>query len=279
MALGYIVSGIVALIYGLYRMVKGWITGAPSIRRCAPSRRAIAAGLRAAAPGQEEKSLMEINVVGRHMDVPDRFRRHLTEKLDKVTQFAPAALRVDVEISQEKNPRQAELSDRVELTVHENGAVIRSEARADDLYGALDIAYGKLLERLRRARDRRKDHRRGRDRAHQGAAASLRTMPADQEMPEPLRPAEEPAADDEGTLEQDGTREADLAEAGSPVIIREKKHAAEPMSVDDALYRMELVGHDFFLFVDAESGNPKVVYRRKGWSYGVIELDGEQKAS
>ena len=222
---------------------------------------------------------MEINVVGRHMDVPDRFRRHLADKLDKVTQFAPAALRVDVEISQEKNPRQAELSDRVELTVHENGTVIRSEARADDLYGALDVAYGKLLERLRRARDRRKDHRRGRDRAHQGPAASLRTMPADQEMPEPLRPAEDPADADEDPLEKGGTREADLAEAGSPVIIREKKHAAEPMSVDDALYRMELVGHDFFLFVDAASGNPKVVYRRKGWSYGVIELDGEQKAS
>lgn len=222
---------------------------------------------------------MEINVVGRHMDVPDRFRRHLTEKLDKVTQFAPAALRVDVEVSQEKNPRQAELSDRVELTVHENGAVIRSEARADDLYGALDIAYGKLLERLRRARDRRKDHRRGRDRAHQGTGASLRTMPADQEMPESLRPAEEPAAESTEAPEPGETREADLAEAGSPVIIREKKHAAEPMSVDDALYRMELVGHDFFLFVDAESGNPKVVYRRKGWSYGVIELDGEQKAS
>jgi ribosomal subunit interface protein len=181
---------------------------------------------------------MEINVVGRHMDVPDRFRRHLTEKLDKVTQFAPAALRVDVEVSQEKNPRQAELSDRVELTVHENGAVIRSEARADDLYGALDIAYGKLLERLRRA-------------AEASAEASA--------------PVE--------------THEADLAESGSPVIIREKKHPAKPMSIDDALYQMELVGHDFFLFVDAESGNPKVVYRRKGWSYGVIELDGEQKAS
>ncbi|MBB5830943.1 ribosome hibernation-promoting factor, HPF/YfiA family [Brachybacterium aquaticum] len=224
---------------------------------------------------------MEINVVGRHMDVPDRFRRHLTDKLDKVTQFAPAALRVDVEISQEKNPRQAELSDRVELTVHENGAVIRSEARADDLYGALDIAYGKLLERLRRARDRRKDHRRGRDRAHQGTGASLRTMPADQELPEPLQAAEAVAEPDETTAPADDLRgdEADLAEAGSPVVIREKKHPAKPMSVDDALYQMELVGHDFFLFVDAESGNPKVVYRRKGWSYGVIELDGEQKAS
>ncbi|MGP9538992.1 ribosome hibernation-promoting factor, HPF/YfiA family [Brachybacterium sp. AOP43-C2-M15] len=220
---------------------------------------------------------MEINVVGRHMDVPDRFRRHLTDKLDKVTQLAPAALRVDVEISQEKNPRQAELSDRVELTVHENGALIRSEARADDLYGALDIAYGKLLERLRRARDRRKDHRRGRDRSHKSSGASLRTMPADQELPASLQetspqPAEESA-------ESSRTDEVDLAEAGSPVVIREKKHPANPMSVDDALYQMELVGHDFFLFVDDESGNPKVVYRRKGWNYGVIELDGELAAS
>ena len=219
---------------------------------------------------------MEINVVGRHMDVPDRFRRHLADKLDKVTQFAPAALRVDVEISQEKNPRQAELSDRVELTVHENGTVIRSEARADDLYGALDVAYGKLLERLRRARDRRKDHRRGRDRSHQGKGASLRTMPADQELPAPLQDLPPEPAEPAETPQ---TAETDLAEAGSPVVIREKKHPAKPMSVDDALYHMELVGHDFFLFLDAESGNPKVVYRRKGWSYGVIELDGEQKAS
>lgn len=220
---------------------------------------------------------MEINVVGRHMDVPDRFRRHLTDKLDKVTQFAPAALRVDVEISQEKNPRQAELSDRVELTVHENGTVVRSEARADDLYGALDVAYGKLLERLRRARDRRKDHRRGRDRAHQETGASVRTMPADQELPAALReegsaPASEPA-------DAPRSPEVDLAEAGSPVVIREKKHPANPMSIDDALYQMELVGHDFFLFVDAASGHPKVVYRRKGFNYGVIELESELKAS
>jgi len=220
---------------------------------------------------------MEINVVGRHMDVPDRFRRHLTDKLDKVTQFAPTALRVDVEISQEKNPRQAELSDRVELTVHDNGAVIRSEARADDLYGALDVAYGKLLERLRRARDRRKDQRRGRDRAHQGTGASLRTMTPDQELPASLQePAPEAEVDEAPGMASD---EKDLAESGNPIVIREKKHPAKPMSVDDALYRMELVGHDFFLFVDAESGNPKVVYRRKGFNYGVIELDGERQAS
>lgn len=220
---------------------------------------------------------MEISVVGRHMDVPDRFRRHLDDKLDKITQLAPEALRADVEISHESNPRQAGLCDRVELTVRDHGAVIRSEARADDLYGALDIAYGRLLERLRRARDRRKDHRRGRDRAH-GPAPTLRGMATD-DAAAPGAAGQWSEGEAGGTVpeapEGDGADAAD--ELGrSPVVIREKKHAAVPMSIDDALYRMELVGHDFFLFIDEATGNPKVVYRRKGWDYGVIELEAAE---
>ena len=101
-------------------------------------------------------------------------------------------------------------------------------------------------------------------------------MPADQELPAPLQDLPSEPAEPAETPQ---TAETDLAEAGSPVVIREKKHPAKPMSVDDALYHMELVGHDFFLFLDAESGNPKVVYRRKGWNYGVIELDSELNAS
>jgi ribosomal subunit interface protein len=216
----------------------------------------------------KEEDLMEINVVGRHMDVPDRFQRHLSEKLDKVTQLAPNVLRVDVVLSEETNPRQADQSARVELTVRDRGSVIRSEARAGDLYGALDVAYGKLLERLRRVRDRSKDRRRGRERGHQEAAESLRTMPATGEVP---------AALDDGAAAQDGAKDdaakgEDFQDRG-PVVIREKKHQAPPMTIDDALYHMEMVGHDFYLFVDRESGRPKVVYRRKGWNYGVIELE------
>ena len=217
---------------------------------------------------------MEINVVGRHMDVPERFRRHLEEKLDKVTQLAPTALRVDVEMSHENNPRQSELSARVELTVHDNGSIIRSEARADDLYAALDVAYGKLLERLRRARDRRKDHRHGKDRAHRQSIASLRTLPTDVEG------ADGAATAGDGAEVRGNEDQVEVESSGqSPVVIREKKHTAVPMSIDDALYEMELVGHDFYLFVDAETTHPKVVYRRKGWSYGVIELDTEAEES
>ncbi len=200
---------------------------------------------------------MEIVVVGRHAEVPERFRRHVEDKLAKIAQLAPRAQRVDVEVTHEKNPRLSEISERVELTVLGKGPVVRAEARADDPYAALDIATAKLMERLRRARDRRKDHHK----------------------PTPLAPVEVRAADaDEAGAEEarsaarpDGTVEKMLGD--SPIVIREKVHSAQPMTVDDALYEMEMVGHDFFLFIDAETALPSVAYRRRGWSYGVIRLD------
>lgn len=209
---------------------------------------------------------MEITVIGRHMDVPDHFRRHLEDKLEKIPQLAPDARRVEVEISHESNPRRAGECDRVELTVRDRRAVIRSEARSIDLESALDLALGRLVERLRRARDRSKDHRRGRDRAH-GAAESVRSMPVADSAPL----ADPPAA----PAETDGPIARETG--NSPIVIREKRHAAVPMSVEDALDRMELVGHDFYLFIDEASGHPKVVYRRTGWNYGVIELDPDQE--
>ncbi len=200
---------------------------------------------------------MEIVVVGRHTEVPERFRRHVEDKLSKVAQLAPRAQRVDVEVTHEKNPRLSEICERVELTVRGKGPVIRAEAMADDPYAALDIAMTKLMERLRRARDRRKDHR--------GTPLT----------PVEVRAAEAVEASSDGeadvTVTADGAIEKMLGD--SPIVIREKLHTAQPMTLDDALYEMEMVGHDFFLFVDAETSLPSVAYRRRGWSYGVIRLD------
>jgi ribosomal subunit interface protein len=204
---------------------------------------------------------MEIAVVGRHVEVPERFRSHVEDKLSKVSQLAPRAQRIDVEITHEKNPRQSGTSERVELTVRGKGPVVRAEASADDPYAALDLASAKLLERLRRARDRRKDHRKDLD-AVPGPAA-------------PSEPVDEPEVD-EVTVAEDGSIET--AWGDSPVVIREKLHRAEPMTLDDALYEMEMVGHDFFLFVDAETSLPSVAYRRRGWAYGVIRLDARVAA-
>jgi len=210
---------------------------------------------------------VDIVITGRHTEASDRFRRQAEDKLAKVAQLAPKAYRIDVELSHEPNPRQAQTCKTVEITVRVKGPVIRAEACADEPYAALDLAVGKLLERLRRTRDRRKVHH-----GRQTPASLRQSVPADLSVPPPTVPmgdyvdGEEPAADAQGP---------DTAEF-SPIVIRTKDHHATPMTLDQALYEMELVGHDFFLFVDATSHRPCVVYRRHGWSYGVIRLQVEE---
>jgi ribosomal subunit interface protein len=205
---------------------------------------------------------VDIVITGRHVDVPERFRRLAEEKLAKVGQLAPKAQRADVELSHERNPRQSQTCEKVEITLRGKGPVIRAEASAEDPAAALDIALGKLGERLRRTRDRRKVHH-GRQ-----TPASLRQTPhgADDAQAE---------LDDAGFSDLHGVDEADA----SPVVIRTKDHSAAPMTLDQALYEMELVGHDWFLFVDAETKRPSVVYRRRGWNYGVIRLEVSEVAA
>ena len=206
---------------------------------------------------------MEIVVVGRHTEVSDQFRRHVEDKLGKVAQLSPYAQRVDAEITHEKNPRLADRAERVELTVRAKGPVVRAEASASDRYAALDLATTKLLERLRRTRDRRKQH-------HRRAA-----VPIPQELPEDLMPDAEPAAVEEEQAPAVPTEPGVAIETrlgDSPVVIRQKVHQTTPMSVDQALSEMELVGHPFFLFIDEETSQPCVVYHRHGWTYGVIRL-------
>ncbi len=201
---------------------------------------------------------MEIVITGRHTEVSDRFRAQAEEKLAKVAQLAPRAMRVDVEISHERNPRQAPTRKKVEITVRDKGPVIRAEAFADEPYSALDMAMSKLLERLRRSRDRRKVHHGRQTPTSVRGAASGNGVVGHEDAT--TAPADDVADAAEGD------------DASSPVVIRTKDHAAVPMSLDQALYEMELVGHDFFLFVDVESHRPCVVYRRRGWSYGLIRL-------
>ena len=204
---------------------------------------------------------MEIVVTGRHVQVSERFRRHLDEKLAKVPQLAPRVQRLDVVVTHEVNKRQAKGSDRVEITCHVKGPVVRAEASADDEYGALDIAMDKLLERLRRDHDRRRVHR-GRHAPESVAQATARLDAA--ALSDEAAKIAASAGDDTDPLDADGD---------SPIEVREKIHASMPMPLDQALYEMELVGHDFYLFHDKDTDQPSVVYRRRGWSYGVIHLD------
>ena len=204
---------------------------------------------------------MEIVVTGRHMQVSDRFRDHLDEKLAKIPQLAPRVQRVDVIVSHEPNKRQAKSCERVEITCHVKGPIVRAEACLDDKYAALDVALDKLMERLRRAQDRKRVHR-GRHAPESVAAATARIQ-------EPGASTGEDHVHD--GLDGDGDRFG--AQGNSPVEIREKIHATVPMALDQAVREMELVGHDFYLYHDEDTGQPSVVYRRRGWSYGVIHLD------
>ena len=202
---------------------------------------------------------MEIVVTGRHMQVSDRFRDHLDEKLTKIAQLAPRVQRVDVIVSHEPNKRQAKSCERVEITCHVKGPIVRAEACLDDKYAALDVAMDKLMERLRRAHDRKRVHR-GRHAPESVSAATARIQ-------EPSPGSSEDHAHAVDADDRFG------AQGNSPVEIREKIHATAPMPLDQAVAEMELVGHDFYLYHDEDTDQPSVVYRRRGWSYGVIHLD------
>jgi ribosomal subunit interface protein len=285
---------------------------------------------------------MDITFKGRHTSVPERFRRHASAKLAKLEKLDHNAMRIDVEVSTERNPRQADRSERVELTIRSRGPAIRAEAAADDRYAALDLAFIKLEGQLRKAAERRKARRgdltvRSTEAlaavaaapAEAGAMAAEAATLADVDIPAIPRPDDaamldgtpvgrrangkangKPSArasakagarpnghrrpeslvplpafpDEDAVPDFEGFQdEAEAEESVSgvlpmqmvgdgPLIVREKFHASHPMTIDDALLEMELVGHDFFAYHDSQCGKFSVVYRRRGYDYGVIRL-------
>ena len=205
---------------------------------------------------------MDIVVKGRNVEVPDHYREHVADKLSKVERYDQKLIRADVELFHERNPRQSDNCQRVEITVMTRGPVVRAEACAKDFYAALDFAITKLDGRLRRAADRRRVHR-GRH-APVSVAAATAGLPTDLSF---APPAEESSSVPSTTALVEHDEDQPWR------IVREKEHPADPMTVDDALFQMELVGHDFYLFHDKESGRPSVVYRRRGYDYGILSLE------
>jgi ribosomal subunit interface protein len=204
---------------------------------------------------------VDIVVKGRNVEVPDHYREHVADKLSKVERYDQKLIRADVELFHERNPRQSDRCQRVEITVMTRGPVVRAEACAQDFYAALDCAINKLDGRLRRSADRRRVHR-GRH-APVSVAAATAGLPTD--LPSIEATSAEDSTNDLSPVEHDDSQPWR--------IVREKEHPADPMTVDDALFQMELVGHDFYLFHDKESGRPSVVYRRRGYDYGLLSLE------
>jgi ribosomal subunit interface protein len=210
---------------------------------------------------------MEISINGRNVGITDRFRDYATEKSEKIAHLAEKAQTFQIRVSRHSEKNGTAGDDRVELTLIGPGPLVRAESTGSDKYVAFDLALDKLIQRVRRAKDRQKVHR-GNHRPtslHEASSSGFDVVditPAAPELMEKVRTGSIPVQ----------TAEAE-EEPWSPVVIRKKVFPAQPMTVDDALYRMELVGHDFYLFVEAETDRPSVVYRRKGWDYGVIGLD------
>jgi ribosomal subunit interface protein len=202
---------------------------------------------------------VEIVVKGRRTEVPDRFRQHAVEKLAKLEKWDGKIISLDVEVSKERNPRLSDFCERIEITCRTRGPVIRAEAAAADPYAALDLAHSKLELRLRKSADRR--------RVHHGARTPVSVATATAGLGAANGAAEHIAAPVDEQFA--GPPEDDV-----PFVVREKTHHAVPMNLDQALYEMELVGHDFYLFADADTGRPTVVYRRHAYDYGVIRLAG-----
>lgn len=215
---------------------------------------------------------MDISINGRNLGITDRFRDYATEKADKIAHLAEKALAFEVKVSRHAEKNGSNGDDRVELTVIGPGPLVRAESTGSDKYVAFDLALDKLVERIRRAKDRQKVHR-GKHRPtslREASAAGFSVVDIQPATPETMEKVRTGAIDI-----VDGSTGQGEEEDWSPVVIRKKVFAAVPMTVDDALYYMELVGHDFYLFIDRETDRPSVVYRRKGWDYGVIGLDDE----
>lgn len=208
---------------------------------------------------------MDVSIRGRGVGVTDRFENYVDSKTEKVAGLLPKAQSFEVKVSR-LSDRSPQNGDRVEITVVGPGPVIRAESAGNDKYAAFDIAYGRILERIRRMKDRRHDHRgHGRTSLAEAAAADFSNVG--------LTPAEYDTI--QAVANGGAPHTADGEQSGedyTPVVIRQKEFPAERLTHEEAVDQMELVGHDFFLFIETESGKPSVVYRRKGWNYGVISL-------
>jgi ribosomal subunit interface protein len=209
---------------------------------------------------------VDIVVKGRNVEVPEHFRAHVAEKLAPSERLDGRVIRIDVELAHERNPRQSSQCQRVEITCHSKGPVIRAEACAADFYAALDAAVLRLEARLRKAHDRRRVHHGSKN--PPSVAEATAALPADLDGHVSRNGhSAETAYENVALLER-----TDGDDDTSALIVRDKTHSATAMTTTQALHEMELVGHDFYLFADADSGLPSVVYRRHGYDYGVLRL-------
>lgn len=202
----------------------------------------------------------QVTITGRNVEVPEHFQERVTEKLAKIERLDPTLTFFHVELQHEPNPRRESEAERLQITATGKGHIARAEAKEDSFYAALETALGKMERSLRKVKVRRENVKSG-HRAQKGTGQIAAELVAEAEAAKP------------GKEERYIDPYAETVEDVHPgQVVRFKEHPATPMSVDDALSEMELVGHDFYLFINEENNKPSVVYRRHAFDYGLISL-------
>lgn len=202
---------------------------------------------------------MDVSITGRHLSISEAQREHITERLTtSIAKLKDRVNRVEVEFT--SHDKKGDPSDdiRCEITLRGKGPVVRASACAADKMVALDKAEDRLITQLRRAADRRKRQR---------GLRGIKDLEALGFEPIPAK-----APEDDQTHKTVNVAGIEVTGDG-PLVVREKNFTSAPITLAQALDEMELVGHDFFLYVDADTQQPSVVYRRRAYDYGVIHLE------
>lgn len=211
-----------------------------------------------------------LTITGRNVEVPEHFQERVSGKLAKIAKLDPTLNSFHVELKHEPNPRREQEAERIQITATGSGHLARAEAKEDTFYNALDAAAAKLERSLRKVKARRTTPMSG-HRAPKGTGKLAAEFEAEQKAAQ----AREAAA--QGPYDVD-PYEGQVEDLTPGQVVRSKVHSNAPRSVDDALSEMELVGHDFYLFINEETNRPAVVYRRHAFDYGLIELADEAEA-
>jgi putative sigma-54 modulation protein len=202
---------------------------------------------------------MKIQIKGRNVTVTDALQDYANEKVEHVHKLLrqrkiDEVTRVELELKVEKNPSIPEPCV-AEATVFTRGPVIRARESSTDMYAAIDLVADKLLRRVKKYHDKAMGKTR---KGHEKFAAEVEPLPE-------LAPVAGAA-----TLADELSGEA-IHAGDNGRIVKTKQFALKPMSVHEATLQLELVGHDFFVFTNAETNRTNVVYRRKDGHYGLIE--------
>jgi putative sigma-54 modulation protein len=204
-------------------------------------------------------SMMQIVVRGKNVEVPKALQSAAEEKIAKIQRFLHDVSRVEVDFSELRNPRIAD-KELCEVTVHLKHHFVKARASAPEQEAALDLVIDKVEHQASRIKDKRIS--RSRPRRHDGRVAA----PSGDEPGTPVD-----VALDSGDLDE---YVDDVDDGGDAQIVKTKRFDVKPMVPEEAALQMDLLGHDFFLFTNAEDGRAAVIYRRRDGDLGLIEATG-----